>query len=50
MMMSSFVLLVHLPRVAAHPGDRLGLTRLCVAILLSSAVWSLATSRALGRR
>jgi len=45
LMMSSFVLLVHAPRVAAHPGDRLELTMLFIAITLSSSVWLFATSR-----
>lgn len=44
-MMSSFVLLVHAPRVAAHPTDRLELTMLFVAVTLSSAAWTLAASR-----
>jgi uncharacterized membrane protein len=44
-MMTSFVLLVHLPRVAAHPTDRLELTMLFVAIALSSAAWGVATAR-----
>lgn len=46
MMMTSFVLLVHIPRVAAHPSDRMESTGLFIAITLSSAVWSLAASRA----
>ena len=45
LMMSSFVLLVHLPRVAAKPGDRTELTLLFVAVTLSSAAWIVATSR-----
>jgi uncharacterized membrane protein len=45
-MMTSFVLLVHAPRVFAHPTDRTELTLLFVAITLSSAAWSLAASRA----
>ena len=45
LMMSSFVLLVHLPRVAAAPLDRLELTMLCIAATLSGAAWSLAASR-----
>jgi uncharacterized membrane protein len=45
-MMSSFVLLVHAPRVFAHPSDRTELTLLFVAITLSSAAWSVAASRA----
>ncbi len=45
-MMTSFVLLVHAPRVVAHPTDRTELTLLFVAITLSSAAWSVAASRA----
>jgi uncharacterized membrane protein len=45
LMMSSFVLLVHVPRVAAHPTVRLELTMLFIAITLSSAVWLFATSQ-----
>lgn len=45
-MMTSFVLLVHIPRVAAHPTDRLELTLLSVAIILSSSAWTMAASRA----
>jgi hypothetical protein len=37
---------VHIPRVAAHPGDRMESTGLFIAITLSSAAWTLATSRA----
>ena len=50
LMMSSFVLLVHAPRVAAHPGDRLELTMLFIAITLSSSVWLFATSRSVDPR
>jgi uncharacterized membrane protein len=50
LMMSSFVLLVHLPRVAARPGDRTELTLLFVAVTLSSAAWIMATSRTAARR
>jgi uncharacterized membrane protein len=50
LMMTSFVLLVHLPRVAAKPGDRTELTLLFVAVTLSSAAWIVATSRAVARR
>lgn len=46
LMMTSFVLLVHVPRVAAHPGDRFELTMLFIAVTLSAAAWVLATSRA----
>ncbi len=46
LMMSSFVLLVHIPRVAAHPADRMELTTLAIATILTSAAWALATSRA----
>jgi uncharacterized membrane protein len=45
-MMTSFVFLVHAPRVFAHPTDRAELTLLFVAITLSSAAWSVAASRA----
>jgi uncharacterized membrane protein YphA (DoxX/SURF4 family) len=50
LMMTSFVLLVHLPRVAAKPGDRTELTLLFVAVTLSSAAWIVTTSRAVARR
>jgi uncharacterized membrane protein len=46
-MMSSFVALVHVPRVLAHPADRTELTLLFVAITLASTTWAVATSRAL---
>jgi uncharacterized membrane protein YphA (DoxX/SURF4 family) len=46
LMMTSFVLLVHIPRVAAHPGERMETTGLFIAITLSSAAWTLAASRA----
>lgn len=49
LMMSAFVLLVHLPRVASHPGDRTELTLLFVAVTLTSAAWIVATSRAATR-
>ncbi|MBS0362306.1 MAG: DoxX family membrane protein [Proteobacteria bacterium] len=45
LMMTSFVLLVHLPRVAAKPGDRTELTLLFVAVTLTSAAWIVASSR-----
>jgi uncharacterized membrane protein len=45
LMMLSFVLLVHLPRVAAKPTDRLELTMLCIAVALSSSAFALAASR-----
>jgi uncharacterized membrane protein YphA (DoxX/SURF4 family) len=48
-MMTSFVLLVHIPRIAADPGDRLELTMGCIAVALSSAAWSLAFSKSAGR-
>jgi uncharacterized membrane protein len=50
LMMTSFVLLVHIPRVAAAPHDRMELTGLFIAITLSSAAWILATSRAVAKR
>jgi uncharacterized membrane protein len=46
LMMSAFVLLVHIPRVAAAPHNRMETTGLFIAITLSSAAWILATSRA----
>jgi uncharacterized membrane protein YphA (DoxX/SURF4 family) len=49
LMMSSFVLLVHLPRVAAKPGDRTELTLLFVAVTLSAAAWTVAASRTAAR-
>jgi uncharacterized membrane protein len=49
-MMSSFVLLVHIPRVAAHPHDRMEQTALFIAITLTSAAWILAISRAIAKR
>jgi uncharacterized membrane protein YphA (DoxX/SURF4 family) len=42
-MMSSFVILVHVPRVAAAPDNRLELTMLGMALLLASSAWLLAT-------
>lgn len=48
-MMTSFVLLVHLPRIVADPGNRLELTMGCIALALSSAAWGLAFSKSSGR-
>jgi uncharacterized membrane protein len=45
LMMSFFVLLVHIPRVAAAPHDRMELTSLFIATTLTSAAWILATSK-----
>lgn len=45
LMMLSFVALVHLPRVAAKPTDRLELTMLCIAVALTSSAFALASSR-----
>lgn len=42
MMMSSFVVLLHVPRVLAAPDDRLELTMLGIATLLTSAAWLIA--------
>jgi uncharacterized membrane protein len=50
LMMTSFVVLVHLPRVAAKPGDRTELTLLFVAVTLSSAAWIVAASRTAAKR
>ena len=41
-MMSSFVLLVHVPRVAAAPSNRFEWTMMCAALLLTSAAWIIA--------
>jgi len=49
LMMTSFVLLVHIPRVIAHPGERMESTGLFIAITLSSAAWTLAASAAARR-
>jgi uncharacterized membrane protein YphA (DoxX/SURF4 family) len=43
-MMTSFVLLVHVPRVFASPHNRLEWTMLCIAIAFSGAAWSTARS------
>lgn len=43
LMMSSFVLLVHIPGVAAAPHDRLQLTMLGMAGLLTTAAWLVAS-------
>jgi hypothetical protein len=45
LMMLSFVLLVHVPRVVAKPMDRLELTMLCIAVALSSSAFALAAAR-----
>jgi len=44
-MMTSFVALVHLPRIAAKPTDRLELTMGFIALTLAAAAWSIAVSR-----
>jgi len=49
LMMSSFVLLVHIPGVAHAPHDRLQLTMLGMAGLLTLAAWLVATWKSLGR-
>jgi uncharacterized membrane protein YphA (DoxX/SURF4 family) len=43
-MMTSFVLLVHVPRVCAAPHNRLEWTMLCIAMAFSGAAWSAARS------
>lgn len=50
LMMTAFVLLVHVPRVAARPADRMEHTGLFITIALTSAVWILAGSRAAATR
>jgi uncharacterized membrane protein len=43
-MMSSFVLLIHVPGVVGAPRDRLQWTMLCVAIAITGSGWSVARS------
>jgi uncharacterized membrane protein YphA (DoxX/SURF4 family) len=43
LMMSSFVILVHIPRVAAAPNNRFELTMLGMAALLTVSAWLVAT-------
>jgi uncharacterized membrane protein len=43
-MMSSFVLLIHVPGVVASPTDRLQWTMLCVATAITGSGWSVAQS------
>ncbi len=45
-MISSFVLLLHLPGVVADPGSRLQWTMLCVATAYCGAAWAVAASLA----
>lgn len=47
LMMSSFVLLVHIPGVAGAPHDRLQLTMLGMAGLLTTAAWLMASWKSL---
>ena len=47
LMMSSFVLLVHIPGVAAAPRDRMQLTMLGMAALLTTAAWLVASWKGL---
>jgi uncharacterized membrane protein len=44
-MMTSFVLLVHAPRVAAAPTSRTEITLLLVALTLTASAWIIATAR-----
>lgn len=41
-MMTSFVLLLHVPRAAAAPGDRTEITMLVIALTLTAATWLVA--------
>jgi uncharacterized membrane protein len=50
MMMSSFVLLVHVPRVLPKPEDRMEWTMLLVALALSSSAWLVARHEFRGSR
>lgn len=45
-MMSSFVILLHLPRVIASPGDRLEWTMSCMALALTGSAFTMAASHA----
>ena len=47
LMMSSFVLLVHVPGVAGAPQDRMQLTMLGMAGLLTTAAWLVASWKSL---
>jgi uncharacterized membrane protein len=49
LMMSSFVVLVHIPGVAQAPHDRMQLTMLGMASLLASAAWLVASWRWIDR-
>jgi uncharacterized membrane protein YphA (DoxX/SURF4 family) len=44
-MMSSFVLLLHLPRVIVDPGSRLEWTMMCMALTLTGSAYAIASSR-----
>lgn len=46
---SSFVLFVHVPRIAADPGSRLDWTVVCVALALTGAAWTIAATMAPAR-
>ena len=46
-MMSSFVLQVHIPGVAAAPHDRMQVTMLGMAALLTTAAWLVASWKSL---
>jgi uncharacterized membrane protein YphA (DoxX/SURF4 family) len=43
-MMSSFVILLHVPRVAGDPGNRVEWTMLCMSLALSGSAWAVAGS------
>jgi len=43
-MVSSFVLLLHIPRVSADPGNRTEWTMLVIAMTISAAAWCVAGS------
>jgi uncharacterized membrane protein YphA (DoxX/SURF4 family) len=47
-MMTSFVLLIHVPRVVASPHSRMEWTMLCIATAFSGAAWATARSYAGG--
>lgn len=44
LMVSCFVVLLHIPRVAADPGNRFEWTMLCIALAITGAAWTIAGS------
>lgn len=50
LMMSSFVLLVHLPRVITNPDSRLEWTMFCVSVALTASAWLMGATSGMPRR